>query len=268
MSLQITLLRDMITVLTQSILGAISGRILLRWRMMTQLHVNLRVPYLTDQELARVIDVFQKFASFGLCSAVTLGKTQNANETLQSILWHNAPKIKRVGQKSLQTSASLAVTTFNDGSLSLACVPNTLGVTCSHTTLLYLARKDKERDRFRIKAITDTQKRRRRILQTQFVSAEASRRGWEKAGAEYKSKAFCSEATDITSAEKQVPMDSSGDESDNICEHCSQRNCPLPGKRKKDDWVFCEFCDKWYHARCMKVTLRELGDEPYRCFYC
>ena len=209
---------------------------------------------------------------------MTLGKTQNANETLHSILWHNAPKIKRVGQKSLQASASLAVTTFNEGSLSLACVLNTLGVTCSHTTLLYLTRKDKERNRCRIKAITDTEKRRRRILQTQFVSAEASRRGREKARAKYKPKAFGSEATDITSAGKQVPMDSSGDESNTICEHCSQRNCPLPGKRKKDDWVFCEFCDKWYHARCMKVTLKKLVDEPtgvstirsknFRCIMC
>ena len=127
--------------------------------------VNLRAPYLSEPELARLLDVFQKFASIALCSAVTLGKTQNAKESLHSVLWHNAPKIKRVGQKSLQASAALAVTTFNEGSMSPASVLANLGVACSHKTLLYFARKDKERNRCRIKAVSDTQKRRRRILQ-------------------------------------------------------------------------------------------------------
>ena len=230
--------------------------------------VNLRAPYLTEPELARLLYVYQKFASIALCSAVTLGKTQNANESLHSVLWHNAPKIKRVGQKSLQASAALAVTTFNEGSMSLASVLTTLGVSCSHKTLLYFARKDKERNRCRIKAVSDTQKRRRRILQSQFLSAESSRRRREKAGSKYKSKAFGSEASSSTPVQKPVPTESSGDESDTICEQCKLRNCPIGRKRKIDDWVFCEFCGQWYHVRYMKVTLKELGEDPFRCYDC
>ena len=67
---------------------------------------KLRLSYLNGDELSRLQDVFLKFASLDMCSALTLGLTQNANESLHSVLWHNAPKGKRVGQYSLQASAS------------------------------------------------------------------------------------------------------------------------------------------------------------------
>ena len=61
-----------------------------------------RESYLNPAEFQRVSDVFKKFASLVMCATLTLGKTQNANESLNSVLWHNAPKTKRVGQKSLR----------------------------------------------------------------------------------------------------------------------------------------------------------------------
>ena len=81
---------------------------------------GLRLPYLNGDELSRLQDVFQNFASLDMFSTLTLDLTQNANESLHSLLWHNAPKGKRVGQYSLQASASIVVSTFNEGSLILA----------------------------------------------------------------------------------------------------------------------------------------------------
>ena len=52
----------------------------------------LRHPYLASDEMTRLKDVFQKFASIDMCSELTLGMTQNSNESLHSVLWHNAPK--------------------------------------------------------------------------------------------------------------------------------------------------------------------------------
>ena len=40
------------------------------------------------------------------------------HESLHNMLWHNAPKSKRVGQKSLVASTTLAVVSFNESSLS------------------------------------------------------------------------------------------------------------------------------------------------------
>ena len=89
-----------------------------------------------------------------MCSALTLGLTQNSNESLHSVLWHNAPKTKRVGQKSLKICASLAVSTFNEGSTTLAVVLADLGVQSPRTTLVHFVKRDKERNRCRIQPIT------------------------------------------------------------------------------------------------------------------
>ena len=126
--------------------------------------------------MTRLKDVFQKFASNDMCSALTLGMTQNSNESLHSVLWHNAPKGKRVGQKSLQISAALAVCTFNEGSMILAAVLADLGIQSSHKTLAHFARMDRERNRCRIKAVDATVKRRRRLLKTRFLATEKSRK--------------------------------------------------------------------------------------------
>ena len=84
--------------------------------------VPLRESYLNRAEFERINDVFKKFASLAMCATLTLGKTQNANESLHSVLWHNAPKPNRVRQKSLQAAACLAIAALNDGSLTLGSV--------------------------------------------------------------------------------------------------------------------------------------------------
>ena len=53
-----------------------------------------REPYLTPGEYARAVDVFTVFGSLSFCSTITMGKTQNANESLHNMLWHNSPKFK------------------------------------------------------------------------------------------------------------------------------------------------------------------------------
>ena len=60
-----------------------------------------RAPVLTVAEFSRTLEVFEVFASLSFCQTVTLGNTQNVNESLHNMIWHNAPKAKRVGHKSL-----------------------------------------------------------------------------------------------------------------------------------------------------------------------
>ena len=83
----------------------------------------IRQPYiLLIQRFSHAHEVFQTFASDSMCSAVTMGMTQNSNESLHSIIWHNSPKTKYMGQKSLEASTSLAVSSFNEGNMALASV--------------------------------------------------------------------------------------------------------------------------------------------------
>ena len=212
----------------------------------------LRHPYLASDEMTRLKDVFQKFASIDMCSALTLGMTQTSNESLHSVLWHNAPKGKRVGQKSLQISAALAVCTFNEGSMILAAVLADLGVQSSHKTLAHFARMDRERNRCRIKAVDATVKRCRRLLKTRFIATEKSRKKRE-IDSTYKSGAFGTEAIS---------------DSDTVREECQVRECSVGRKTKKIDWLGCESCLKWFHSRCVDVNKKDYKDAPYICDDC
>ena len=166
-----------------------------------------------------------------------MGKTQNANESLHSVVWHNFPKGKYVGQKSLYCSSALAVTSFNEGSLCFAAILNEYGIPSSASTLYHLDRRDKTRIYMRERAIIQTQRRRRHQLKVRSHTAETSRQRREKSASKYSSGKFGTELVPIaTSSVSKEP--NSGDESDTTCSKCEQRNCPI-GRRKKvqDDWV-------------------------------
>ena len=102
------------------------------------------------------------FASLEFCGFINLGKTQNSNESLHSMIWHHTPKAKRVGQKSLIDSNSMAMLGFNDGTLAYAALLKELGMTVRHNTLKFLARRDNFRNLRRERRILETHKRKMR----------------------------------------------------------------------------------------------------------
>ena len=212
-----------------------------------------REPYLSPAEFARAVEVFKVFGSLSFCSRITMGKTQNSNESLHNMLWHNSPKSKHVGQKSLTASTALAVLSFNDGSLSYSRVMEELGLTISHHTLLYLSRRDRLRNLAKARRVKETQKRRRRQM-TQTLVAESSRRRSDKKV--YSSGHFGSE------------MLASSEESDTVCSSCKSRHCPLITKSKKDSWISCEGCEDWFHWACAGVKSKRLLPEYYFCNRC
>ena len=219
----------------------------------TEAPPTTRQPYLSPPEFARAVDVFKVFGSLNFCSTITLGKTQNSNESLHNMLWHNSPKSKRVGQKSLAASTALAVLSFNDGSLSYSRVMEELGLTISHHTLLYLSRRDRLRNIHRAQRIKETHKRRRRQMTAQTLVAESSRRRRDKKV--YSSGQYGSELL------------ASSDESDTICSSCSTRHCPLT-KSKKDSWISCELCENWFHWACVGIKSKRSLPETFFCSTC
>ena len=207
----------------------------------------VRHPYLTDGEYGRAREVF---ASISMCGALTMGQTQNANESLHSIIWHNSPKSKYVGQKSIEASTALAFSTFNDGEMAIASVLEALSISPSYTTLLHLSRRDRARNQKKDRAILESQKRRRRQLTARVVTAESSRKRRAKKSSVYKSGKFGTETS--------MPTDDSGEESDSTCEICKHRVCPIGRRRKTDDWVGCETCLCWFHNKCVGVNNKAL----------
>ena len=169
------------------------------------------------------------------------------------MLWHNAPKSKRVGQKSLVASTSLAVLAFNEG--SYAVLMKELGLTAaSHETLLHLSRRDRQRNQARIRRIRETHKRRRRQIVTQTRIAETSRKRLDKAV--YSSGKFGSE------------VQSSGEENDTVCCKCNLRDCPIRTTREYDRWICCHQCEDWYHSSCIGIRNNRKLPEYYFCNTC
>ena len=213
-----------------------------------------RAPFLSSPEFKRTQEAFAVFASLEFCHSVTLGKTQNSNESLHNMLWNNAPKSKRVGQKSLIASTALAVLSFNEGSLSYSVVLKELGMEASHSSLMYFVRRDRLRNQSRIRRIGETHKRRRRQIISQTKLAESSRKRRDKAI--YSSGKFGSEVA------------SSGDDSDTLCGKCQLRECPIPSTRRFQQWVCCHLCDDWYHWGCEGIKKKQQLPEEYFCSKC
>ena len=141
---------------------------------------SIRSPYLSNAELKRTVDVFVVFASLDFCQTITLGNTQNSNESLHNNLWHNEPKSKRVGHKLSKGSTALAVLSFNEGFMSYSLLMKDLGFTCSHESFVYFASRDQLRNLARMRRIYETQKRRRRQIASQTKLAEKSRKRRDK----------------------------------------------------------------------------------------
>ena len=197
-----------------------------------------------------------------MCGALTIGHTQNANESLHSIIWHNSLKAKYVGQKSIVASTALAVSTFNDGEMAIASVLDALSISPSYSTLLHLSRRDHDRNEKKERAIKESQKRRRRQLATRSITAESSRKRRSKtgSGSSYKSGKFGTELIN--------PEEDSGEDSDTTCEICQSRVCPIGRRRKSDEWVGCDICGGWFHSKCVGVNPKSLGTDPYFCDSC
>ena len=148
-----------------------------------------RKPYLSEEEGIRLREALTVFGRLSFCECLTMGTTQNANESLHSVLWHNAPKTKKVGQKSMQASAALAVLSFNDGSLSYSTVLDELGIPLCHSSLQHLSDRDKIRYKKRMLRVSAPHKKRRRELAALAVSLNSSRKRKNK-DASYNSGMF------------------------------------------------------------------------------
>ena len=139
---------------------------------------------------------------------------------------------------------------------------------CTNVTLAHLVTMDKERNRCKRKAVKDTQKRRRRLLKSQFLVAESSRRKREKDATTYKSGCFGSEPSYSGSKEVTSPILVVNKDDNEICAKCRMHYCPVLREQKNDDWVGCNFCKSRYHTGCENVWLEDIGDDPYICRKC
>ncbi|GFV05667.1 uncharacterized protein TNCV_890761 [Trichonephila clavipes] len=68
---------------------------------------------LTEEVVAKILPVYQRIASNEILSRCTSGKSQNANESLHSVIWSHCPKESFQSKKRLEISVVTAVSEFN-----------------------------------------------------------------------------------------------------------------------------------------------------------
>ncbi|GFV61275.1 uncharacterized protein TNCV_2282671 [Trichonephila clavipes] len=68
---------------------------------------------LTEEVVAKIPPVYQRLASNEILSRCTSGKSQNANESLHSVIWSHCPKESFQSKKRLEISVVTAVSEFN-----------------------------------------------------------------------------------------------------------------------------------------------------------
>jgi hypothetical protein len=122
-----------------------------------------------------LIPLYERMSDPNLLKRLTLGKTQNANESLHSLIWAFCPKEVFVGLPRIESSVAKAVGQFNEGSAMLTRTMRTLGVVPTLITEMALSERDAKRLRQAETKTTD------RMIQKRKQQNEALRKKMRQA---------------------------------------------------------------------------------------
>ena len=108
---------------------------------------------------------FTDLSSDDLLKKCLHGKTQNANEALNQIIWRRSPKSIFVGRVVLESAVNSSVIEFNEGPNGIFSVLNKFHLT-GYVTPMKLNEKKKETIKRSLQKSTDRVKKRRKQLRT------------------------------------------------------------------------------------------------------
>ncbi|CAN7981215.1 unnamed protein product, partial [Ixodes pacificus] len=101
--------------------------------------------YLPAAVLEVLKPIYQQLAKPELLKKCLHGKTQNANESFNNVVWERAPKNVFLGLETLKIATMDAVLTFNDGSIARADIFRLFGVSPGFFTVQWLRDADRRR---------------------------------------------------------------------------------------------------------------------------
>ena len=133
-------------------------------------------------------EVFDTFATEEFCSHLTLGLTQNANESLHNTIWSLCPKNKYISPQSIRISTAIAILAFNEGELSLFGILNDLGLSPSWSAYRSILKREYWSDYHRCaqkKSNFQRQRRRARLFKQQRESALVKAEGGSYKGGRF-----------------------------------------------------------------------------------
>ena len=119
------------------------------------------LPYIFQGELE---PIFQKLSSAELLSTCQKGLTQNANESINGVVWSRCPKRVFCGRQRFTISVCDAIIQFNEGAKGRKRLFNKLNLEISFNAFTGLQKQDKVRLQQAAVKITDKYKQRRQAL--------------------------------------------------------------------------------------------------------
>ena len=132
---------------------------------------------LSEEVGAVVKDVYVRLGHTDLLGRCLMGKTQNSNESLHSVVLRKCPKMGFVGLSRVVFASSTAVSEFNTGmKATLQLAYNAMGITTSPRMAASAAKVDMRRlqqSRRQVKASTKEARRARKVAQAKKADASA-----------------------------------------------------------------------------------------------
>ena len=132
--------------------------------------------------------IFMALSNADLLQRCVLGGTQNANESLNSLVWLHCPKHRFGGAKTVKYAAAAAILAFNGGSKRLTGFVDNLGTPVSEVTMKRFEKKDRKRINESQKSIQEKEKVRRALQQQLKATHEEALR--QKEGVSYEAGSF------------------------------------------------------------------------------
>ena len=140
-------MKDLATIYVQKVktLGANIKCIKLWVRnTITKKHHHKKTP-IPDAIVNLLKPIYARLGSPSLLARCVDGYTQNANESLHSIVWKFCPKALFLGGNGVEIACALAVSMWNDGSGSLGAIAEKLQLPSTVLQKQYFHKKDKKR---------------------------------------------------------------------------------------------------------------------------
>lgn len=98
------------------------------------------------QDVANAIKpIYDELSSKELLERCLGGETQNNNESFNSTVWRLAPKHLHCGLKTIEISAYLAASIFNEGFSSILKIMTTIGIEIGEQTKIFSSARDEKR---------------------------------------------------------------------------------------------------------------------------
>lgn len=131
--------------------------------------------------MAEIKPVFKDLAKTELLRKCLRGYTQNANESVNNMVWKFCPKVKHHGVLTVEQSVALAVCIFNDGCTRLGDMLRAMKINVGQFACKFFMRKDSYRlvtAQREAQQATKESRRRRRLRRLGRDEEQAEREGF------------------------------------------------------------------------------------------